>query len=131
DLAAGAAVPLLRRDRPVCRDRGPPRRGARGIAAGDRGRGDAAGHTLLGGVVELAAPGPDRPRVRLVVDGREHAAAAAVDGDRHQVLDDRLAAGACARRQPAARGGQGLGASRRGSRAMSYAGYVVAAYAVF
>src|SRR5690606_35086032 len=110
---------------------GPPRRRTRGIPAGDRGRGDAADHPLLGGVVELAAPGPDHPRVRRVVDGREHAAAAAVDDRRHQAVGGRLAAGPRPRRQPAARGRQGLGAPRRWSGAMSYAGYVVAAYAVF
>src|SRR5690606_28446180 len=66
-----------------------------------------------------------------------------VDGDRAQFLVRRLAAAAGARRQPAARGWQGLGRghlrrhrrnrrapARRGS-PMSYLGYVVAAYAVF
>jgi hypothetical protein len=28
---------------------------------------------FLGGVVELAAPGPDHPRLRRVLDGRQHA----------------------------------------------------------
>ena len=43
-------------------------------------------------------------------DGREHAAAAVRDDRRHQALVHRLAAGARARRQPAARSRQGLGA---------------------
>src|SRR5690606_6798473 len=132
DLAAGAAVPLLRRDRAVRGDRGPPRRRARGFAAGNRRRGDAADHPLLGGVVELAPPGTDHPRVRRVVDGPEHDAAAAVDGGRHEVLGDRLAAGPRPRRQPRPRGRQGLGQApgRRGC-GMTYLAYVVAAYAVF
>src|SRR5690606_4790076 len=104
----------------------------RGLAAGDRRRGDAADHPLLGGVVELAAPGPDHPRVRRVVDGREHDPAAAVDDRGHQAVGDRLAAGARARRQPRPRGRQGPGAAPgHRSRAMSYVNYVVAAYAVF
>src|SRR5690606_26963609 len=132
DLAAGAAVPLLRRDRAVRGDRGPPRRRAPGFAAGKRRRGDAAERPLLGGGVELAAPGPDEPRVRRVVEGPEHDAAAAGDGGRHEVLGDRLAAGPRPRRQPRPRGRQGLGQApgRRGC-GMTYLAYVVAAYAVF
>src|SRR5690606_12152576 len=96
-----------------------------------RRRGDAAGDPLFGGVVELAAPGPDHPRVRRVLDGPEHAAAAHLDGHRHQVLVRRLAAGARARRQPAPRGRPGLGAAHGRGRQVSYREYVIAAYAVF
>src|SRR5690606_32740847 len=111
--------------------RRPSHRRARRRPAGAGGRGDAADHPLLGGVVEFAAPGPDHPRVRRILDGPEHAAAAGVDGGRHQVLVRRLAARAGARRQPAARGRQGLGPPTRRDRAMSYREYVIAAYAVF
>src|SRR5690606_21798174 len=59
-------------------------------------------------------------------------AAAAVDDRGHQAVGDRLAAGACARRQPRPRGRQGLGAAPgHGDAPMSYASYVIAAYAVF
>src|SRR5690606_26956875 len=98
--------------------------------AGAGGRGDAADHPLLGGVVELAAPGPDHPRVRRVLDGPEHDAAAGVDAGRHQTVVRGFAAGARARRQPAARGRQGLGAPDGGDRQVSYREYVIAAYAV-
>ena len=46
---------------PVQRHRRPPRRRARRGLPGHRRRGAAAGDPLFGGVVELAAPGPDDP----------------------------------------------------------------------
>src|SRR5690606_16632436 len=68
---------------------------------------------------------------RRIEDGRQHAAAADVDAAGHQAVVRRFAAGACPRRQPAARGRQGLGAQAAGGGAMSYREYVIAAYAVF
>src|SRR5690606_33833435 len=115
----------------VPRHRRPPRRRAGRRPAGGGGRGDAADHPLLGGVVELAAPGPDHQPARRIEDGRQHAAAAAVDAAGHEAVVRRLAAGTRPRRQPAARGGQGLGTQAAGGRAMSYREYVIAAYAVF
>src|SRR5690606_33180700 len=82
-------------------------------------------------VVGLAAPGPDRARVRPVQPGPEHGRAAVVDGGRHQVLVRRLPAGPCPRRQPAPRGRARLGAQARRGRRMTYLPYVIGAYAVF
>lgn len=108
------------------------RRQARGGVAGHRRGGAAAGDPLFGGVVEFAASGPEHPPAGAVHDRCKHAAAAVVDGDRHQVLVCRLAVDPRARRQPAPRGRQGLDRARcAGGCGMSYLPYVIAAYAVF
>src|SRR5690606_21671091 len=99
--------------------------------------GAAAGDPLFGGVVELAAPGPDDPADGRVDHRRQHAATADPDDRRHQAVVHRRAADARARRQPAPRVRQGVGrrardtGSGRGAHTMSYQGYVIAAYAVF
>jgi hypothetical protein len=106
------------------------RSAARGVLPRAGRSGQHPDRAFLGRVVEHAAPGHDDPSRRQVVHGRQHGVAADFYDPRHQGLVRRLAAAARAGHEPGAGSRQGLGARRRGGRAMS-SPYVTAAYLEF